>query len=65
MYFPQESQIAYIFYANYFLYILQKNSKNKLSLEPHDLYVLFRTFFSQVNNKQKKITGGRSPQIYI
>ena len=33
-------------------FVLQKKSQNKLCLEPHDTYVLFRTFFSHVNNKQ-------------
>ena len=42
-----------IFYANFFFYILWKKSRNKLCLEPHDTYVLFGTFFSQMNNKQK------------
>ena len=41
----------YIYYANSFLYVLQKNSRNKLCVRPHDTYFLFRTFFSQVNNK--------------
>ena len=39
------------FYANSFLYVLQKKSINDLCLESHGKYVLFRTFFSQVNNK--------------
>ena len=43
---------TYIFYANRFLCILQKKSRNKLCLRPHDTYCLFRIFFSQVNNKK-------------
>ena len=42
---------AYIFYANRLLYFLQKKSRNNLCVRPHDTYVLFRTFFSQINNK--------------
>ena len=34
-----------------FFYVLQKNSRNKLCVTPHDTELLFRTFFSQVNNK--------------
>ena len=41
-----------VLYANRFLYVLQKKSTNKLCLEPHDTYLLFRTFFSQVNKKK-------------
>ena len=52
MHFLQDPQKAYIFYAIRFLYASQKKSRNKLCLEPHDTYVLFRTFFSQVNNKR-------------
>ena len=44
-------QKVYIFYANSFLYVLQKKSRNNLYLRPHDTYFLFRTFFSQVTNK--------------
>ena len=43
---------TYIFYANRFLSVLLKKSRNNLYLKPHDTYVLFITFFSQVNNKQ-------------
>ena len=50
--FLQEPQKAYIFYAIRFLYISQKKSLNKLCLEPHDTYVLFRTFFSHINIEQ-------------
>ena len=49
--FLQDLQKAYIFYANHFLYFWQKKSRSKLCLELHDTYVLFRTFYSQVNNK--------------
>ena len=49
--FLQDPQKAYIFYAIHFLYISQKKSQNKLCLEPHDTYVLFRIFFSHVNIK--------------
>ena len=45
-------QKACIFYANHFLYVLQKKFRNKLCLESHDTNALFRTFFSQVYNKQ-------------
>ena len=34
-----------------FFTFYRKKSRNKLCLEPHDTNVLFRTFFSQVNNK--------------
>ena len=44
--FPQDSQKAYIFYENNFLYVLQKKSRDKLCLEPCDRCVLFVTFFS-------------------
>ena len=47
----QDPQKAYIFNANYFLYVLQKKSRKKLCLEPHDAYVLFITLFCQLNNK--------------
>ena len=47
---------TYIFYGNRFLYFLQKKSSNKLRLIPHDTYCLLRMFFSQVNNKQNKIS---------
>ena len=49
--FLQDPQKSYIFYAICFLYVSQKESRNKLCLEPHDTYVLFRTFFSHVNIK--------------
>ena len=42
---PQKNNI---FNANSFLYVLQKKSINKICLEPHNTYVLFRTFFSHV-----------------
>ena len=41
---------ANIFYANRFLHILQKKSRNKLCLRPFDTYFLFKMFFSQVSN---------------
>ena len=50
--FPQGHLKTYVFYANRFLYVFQKKSRNKLCLEPHGTYVLFRTFFSQMNNKR-------------
>ena len=40
------------FYVNRFLYVLRKKSGNKLCLEPPDTFVLFRIFFSPVNNKR-------------
>ena len=49
--FPAGPQKAYIFYAIRFLYISQKKSRNKLCLELHDTYILFRTFFSHINIK--------------
>ena len=49
--FLQDPQKAYIFYAIRFLYVSQKKSRNKLCLELHDTYILFRTFFSHVNIK--------------
>ena len=51
--FLPNHQKAYIFYANRFLYVLEKKYRNKTCLEPHETYVLFRMFFSQVNNKWK------------
>ena len=48
--FLQDPKKAYIFYANRFLYFLQKKSRNKLCLRPHDTYFLFRMFLSRVNN---------------
>ena len=59
--FLQDPQKAYIFHVNRFLYILQKKSINKLCLRPHDTYFLFRTFFSQVNNKDDFFSIGQSP----
>ena len=50
--FLQDPQEANIFYANRFLSVLQKKSRNKPCLDSHDTYVLFRMFFSQVNNKK-------------
>ena len=50
--FLQDPQKAYIFYAIRFLYVSQKKSHNKLCLEPHYKYVLFRMFFSWVNNNK-------------
>ena len=35
-------QKTYIFYANRFLYVLQKIFRNKLCLEPHDTYGLLK-----------------------
>ena len=49
---------TYIFYANRFLYVLQKKSRNKLYVEPHDTYVSFKMFFSRVNNKKKNCPCG-------
>ena len=49
--FLQHPQKAYIFYAIRSFYVSQKKSRNKLCLEPHDTYILFRTFFSHVNIK--------------
>ena len=49
--FLQDPQKTYIFLCNSFLYVSQKKSRNKLCLEPHDTYFLFRTFFSHVNIK--------------
>ena len=45
--FLQDPQKAYIFHAIRFLYVSQKKTQNKLCLEPHDTYILFRTFFSR------------------
>ena len=50
--FLQDPRKTYIFYAICFLYVSQKRFRNKLCLEPHDTYVLFRTFFSHINIKQ-------------
>ena len=51
MHFLQGPQKTYVFYANRFLYILQKESRNKLCLEPHDTYCLFRIILKD-NNTQ-------------
>ena len=50
--FLQYPQKAYIFYIIRFVYVSQKKFWNKLCLEPHDTYILFRTFFSHVNTKR-------------
>ena len=50
-------QKTFIFYANHFIYVLQKRSRNKLCLESHDTYCLFRMFFSLVNNKTNFVFG--------
>ena len=52
MHFLQGPLKMYILYANRFLYTLRKKSRNKLCLEPHYKYVLFRMFFSHMNNKR-------------
>ena len=57
----QDPQKAYIFYAIHFLYISQKKSLNKLCLEPHDTYALFRTFFFHVNIKWFFFKPGQCP----
>ena len=49
--FSADPQKTFIFYANRFLYVLQKKSRNKLCVKPHDTYFLFVMFFSHVNNK--------------
>ena len=59
--FSAGPQKAYIFYVNHFLYVLQKKSRNKLCLESHDTYALFRMFFSQVYNKKKNQSTLREP----
>ena len=46
--FLQDPPKVYSFYAIRFLYVSQKKSRNKVCLEPHDTYVLFRTFFFHV-----------------
>ena len=49
--FLQDPQKAYIVYAIRFIYVFQKKSRNKLSLERHDTYILFRMFISHVSIK--------------
>ena len=49
--FLQDPQKANIFYAIRFVYVSQKKSRNKLFLEPHYTYILFKTFSSHVNIK--------------
>ena len=39
-----------IFFMQIVFYVLQKKSRNKLYLRPHDTYFLFIMFFSLVNN---------------
>ena len=45
-------------------FVLQKKSRNKLCLEPHDTHVLFRMFFSQVNNNFFFTAGGPLSTAY-
>ena len=52
---PQKSLY---FLCKSFSYVLHKKSRNKLCVGPHDTYVLFRTFFSQINNKWLFFTAG-------
>ena len=52
MHFPQGPLKTSILDANRFLHVLQKKSRNKLSVRPHDTYFMFATFFSHVNNKR-------------
>ena len=52
MHFLQDPQKAYIFYPNSFLYVLPKKISNKHLMATHDYYFMFKTFFSQVNNKE-------------
>ena len=51
MHFLQDPLKAYILYLNNFIYVLPKKTRNKHLLATHDYYFLFKTFFSQVNNK--------------
>ena len=51
MHFLQYPVKAFIFYPNSFIYVLPKKPRNKHSLATHDDYFMFKTFFSQVNNK--------------
>ena len=51
MHFLQDPLKAYIFYPNRFLYVLQIKPRNKHLLATRDYYFMFKTFFSQVNNK--------------
>ena len=52
MHFLQNPLKAYIFYSNRFLYVLPKKISNKHLLATHDYYFMFKTVFSQVNNKE-------------
>ena len=52
MHFLQDPLKAYIFYPNRFSTFYRKiKPRNKYLLATHDYYFLFKTFFSQVNNK--------------
>ena len=44
------------------LYVLQKNSRNKLCVRPRDTYFLFGMFFSLVNNKKYFYEIGHAPK---
>ena len=65
MYFLQDPLKAFIFYPIRFLYVLSKKPLNKDLLETHDYYFMFKTFFTQVNNKVFFRGGDPSPQIAI
>ena len=52
MHFLQDPLKAYIFYPNRFLYVLPKKNRNQHLLATHDYYFIFKSFFSQMNNKR-------------
>ena len=49
MHFLQDPLKAYIFYPIRFFYVLPKKYKSMMAT--HDYYFMFKTFFSQGNNK--------------
>ena len=51
MHFLHDTLLAYICYPNSFLYVLPKKPGNKHLLATRDFYFMFKSFFSQVNNK--------------
>ena len=51
MHVLQDPIKAYIFYPDRFLNVLPKKTRNKHLLATHGYYLLFKTFFFQMNNK--------------
>ena len=61
-FFAGPPKSLYILCKSFSLRFTEKKPRNNLCILPHDTYVLFRTFFSQVNNKRFSFTTG-CPQI--